>query len=248
MEQPRHVARRRPGPDPGILPEPPRRPTDDKLWNRSAAPSDWSQRLSLGSGGGAVAPDSQSARGATGNAGFGAAVALGPPCSAAVRMRRGASPVSSRRAGDAEGRPWPWRGRGWRRWRVPSVAGPGSPSRQRLGAAVCCWAVSHSPFSSCPAGLVRELLREEAPSRIAALTEELFQAAGSVCEEDGSAAEVPLASPPGEMGVPCAPQRAAALAQVGGCGPAALPARPAASRPCPRANRSVNKAAYSFGF
>ncbi|XP_050758007.1 testis-expressed protein 11 [Gymnogyps californianus] len=39
-------------------------------------------------------------------------------------------------------------------------------------------------------GLVRELLREEAPSRIAALTEELFQAAGSISEEDGSAAEV----------------------------------------------------------
>ncbi|KAM9600644.1 testis-expressed protein 11 isoform 2-T2 [Morphnus guianensis] len=39
-------------------------------------------------------------------------------------------------------------------------------------------------------GLVRELLKEEAPSRIAALTEELFQAAGSISEEDGSAAEV----------------------------------------------------------
>ncbi|XP_010076951.1 PREDICTED: testis-expressed sequence 11 protein, partial [Pterocles gutturalis] len=38
--------------------------------------------------------------------------------------------------------------------------------------------------------LVRELLREEAPFRIAALTEELFQAAGSISEEDGSAAEV----------------------------------------------------------
>ncbi|KAM6381490.1 testis-expressed protein 11 [Pluvialis apricaria] len=63
-------------------------------------------------------------------------------------------------------------------------------------------------------GLVRELLREEAPFRIAALIEELFQAAGSVCEEDGGAAEVPLASAPGEAGVPCAPQRAAALAQV----------------------------------
>ncbi|XP_064319092.1 testis-expressed protein 11 isoform X2 [Phalacrocorax carbo] len=39
-------------------------------------------------------------------------------------------------------------------------------------------------------GLVRELLREEAPSRIAALTEELFQAAASVSEAGGSAAEV----------------------------------------------------------
>ncbi|XP_010186562.1 PREDICTED: testis-expressed sequence 11 protein, partial [Mesitornis unicolor] len=38
--------------------------------------------------------------------------------------------------------------------------------------------------------LVRELLREEAPFRIAALTEELFQAAGSLSEKDGSAAEV----------------------------------------------------------
>ncbi|XP_009708642.1 PREDICTED: testis-expressed sequence 11 protein, partial [Cariama cristata] len=39
-------------------------------------------------------------------------------------------------------------------------------------------------------GLVRELLREEAPSRVAALTEELFQAVGSISEEDGSVAEV----------------------------------------------------------
>ncbi|KAM6300229.1 testis-expressed protein 11 [Aegotheles albertisi] len=39
-------------------------------------------------------------------------------------------------------------------------------------------------------GLVRELLREEAPARIAALTEELFQAAGGISEEGESAAEV----------------------------------------------------------
>ncbi|XP_009954389.1 PREDICTED: testis-expressed sequence 11 protein, partial [Leptosomus discolor] len=46
--------------------------------------------------------------------------------------------------------------------------------------------------------LVRELLREEAPSRIAALTEELFHAARSISEEDGSAAEEePL--PPGPV-------------------------------------------------
>ncbi|XP_010123956.1 PREDICTED: testis-expressed sequence 11 protein, partial [Chlamydotis macqueenii] len=38
--------------------------------------------------------------------------------------------------------------------------------------------------------LVQELLREEAASRIAALTEELFQAAGSISEEGRSAAEV----------------------------------------------------------
>ncbi|XP_075018207.1 testis-expressed protein 11 [Calonectris borealis] len=71
-------------------------------------------------------------------------------------------------------------------------------------------------------GLVRELLREEAPSRIAALTEELFQAAGSISEEDGSADEVepqapgpvPLSSPPEEMGVSRASHHAAALAQV----------------------------------
>ncbi|XP_075369068.1 testis-expressed protein 11 isoform X8 [Mycteria americana] len=71
-------------------------------------------------------------------------------------------------------------------------------------------------------GLVRELLREEAPSRIAALTEELFQAAGSISEEDGSAAEVelrlpgpmPLSSTPEEMGVPRASHHRAALAQV----------------------------------
>ncbi|XP_068813681.1 testis-expressed protein 11 isoform X2 [Struthio camelus] len=42
----------------------------------------------------------------------------------------------------------------------------------------------------CLAGLVRELLSEEAPSRIAAATEELFQAAGSVAAEEGGAAEV----------------------------------------------------------
>ncbi|XP_072732677.1 testis-expressed protein 11 isoform X2 [Ciconia boyciana] len=71
-------------------------------------------------------------------------------------------------------------------------------------------------------GLVRELLREEAPSRIAALTEELFQAAGSISEEGGSAAEVelrlpgpmPLSSTPEEMGVPRASHHRAALAQV----------------------------------
>ncbi|KAM4660356.1 testis-expressed protein 11 [Amazona ochrocephala] len=38
------------------------------------------------------------------------------------------------------------------------------------------------------AGLVRELLREEAPARIAALTEELFQEARSVLEQDRGAA------------------------------------------------------------
>ncbi|XP_040525494.1 testis-expressed protein 11 isoform X5 [Gallus gallus] len=40
--------------------------------------------------------------------------------------------------------------------------------------------------------LLRELLREEAPPRIAALTEELFQAAGALCEADGSAAEMSM--------------------------------------------------------
>ncbi|XP_074739074.1 testis-expressed protein 11 [Strix uralensis] len=71
-------------------------------------------------------------------------------------------------------------------------------------------------------GLVRELLREEAPSRIAALTEELFQAVGSISEEGGSAAEVeprppgpvPLSSPSEETGVSCASHHTAALAQV----------------------------------
>ncbi|XP_021261753.1 testis-expressed protein 11 isoform X7 [Numida meleagris] len=38
--------------------------------------------------------------------------------------------------------------------------------------------------------LLRELLRQEAPPRIAALTEELFQVAGALCEADGSAAEL----------------------------------------------------------
>ncbi|XP_049683331.1 testis-expressed protein 11 isoform X1 [Accipiter gentilis] len=71
-------------------------------------------------------------------------------------------------------------------------------------------------------GLVQELLKEEAPSRIAALTEELFQAAGSISEEDGSAAEVeprpsgpaPLSSPSEETGLSCASRHRAALAQV----------------------------------
>ncbi|XP_069667442.1 testis-expressed protein 11 isoform X6 [Haliaeetus albicilla] len=71
-------------------------------------------------------------------------------------------------------------------------------------------------------GLVRELLKEEALSRIAALTEELFQAAGSISEEDGSAAEVEprppgpasLSSPSEEMGLSCASRHRATLAQV----------------------------------
>ncbi|XP_068267974.1 LOW QUALITY PROTEIN: testis-expressed protein 11 [Nyctibius grandis] len=85
-----------------------------------------------------------------------------------------------------------------------------------------CSAVYYAPLLSCLTELVQELLREEAPSRIAALTDELFQAAGSISEEDGSAAEVeprppglvPLSSPPEEMGVSCAPHHTAALAQV----------------------------------
>ncbi|GAB0194942.1 testis-expressed protein 11 [Grus japonensis] len=71
-------------------------------------------------------------------------------------------------------------------------------------------------------GLVRELLREDAPSRIAALTEELFQAAGSISEEDERATEVdprlpgpvPLSSPPEEIGFSCASHHTAALTQV----------------------------------
>ncbi|KAM4886402.1 testis-expressed protein 11 [Sylvia borin] len=63
--------------------------------------------------------------------------------------------------------------------------------------------------------LVRELLREEVPSRIAALTEELFQAAGSISEEDGKVAEgePPAASPSGETGGACA-SHPTTLAQV----------------------------------
>ncbi|XP_066058590.1 testis-expressed protein 11 isoform X2 [Chamaea fasciata] len=63
--------------------------------------------------------------------------------------------------------------------------------------------------------LVRELLREEVPSRIAALTEELFQTAGSISEEDGKVAEgePPAPSPSGETGGACA-SRPTALAQV----------------------------------
>ncbi|XP_014818549.1 PREDICTED: testis-expressed sequence 11 protein [Calidris pugnax] len=63
-------------------------------------------------------------------------------------------------------------------------------------------------------GLVQELLREEAPSRIAALTEELFQAAGSGSLESGNPAGPPPAGPLGETGGPGAPQHPAPLAQV----------------------------------
>ncbi|KAM9373742.1 testis-expressed protein 11 [Phaethornis superciliosus] len=72
-------------------------------------------------------------------------------------------------------------------------------------------------------GLVRELLREEAPSRIAALTEELFQAAGSIAEEGRSAVPgeplgpVPLSSPPQAMGIsrpPCQPAAPAHVEEV----------------------------------
>uniref|UniRef100_A0A8C4UW95 Protein ZIP4 homolog n=1 Tax=Falco tinnunculus TaxID=100819 RepID=A0A8C4UW95_FALTI len=78
------------------------------------------------------------------------------------------------------------------------------------------------PPLSCVTGLVQELLREEAPSRIAALTEELFQAAGSISEGDGGAAgaeprsagPVPLSGPPEAAGLSAAAPQAAALAQV----------------------------------
>ncbi|XP_030128869.2 testis-expressed protein 11 isoform X2 [Taeniopygia guttata] len=63
--------------------------------------------------------------------------------------------------------------------------------------------------------LVQELLREEAPSRIAALAEELFQAAESISEGDGKVAEgeSPAPSPSEETGRACA-SRPTALAQV----------------------------------
>ncbi|XP_064569265.1 testis-expressed protein 11 isoform X2 [Zonotrichia leucophrys gambelii] len=63
--------------------------------------------------------------------------------------------------------------------------------------------------------LVRELLKEEAPSRIAALTEELFRAAESISEEDGKVAEgePPAPNPSDETGGACA-SHPTALAQV----------------------------------
>eukprot|EP00075_Anas_platyrhynchos_P031684 XP_027320937.1 testis-expressed protein 11 isoform X3 [Anas platyrhynchos] len=48
----------------------------------------------------------------------------------------------------------------------------------------------HGSLPACVAGLLRELLREEAPGRIAALTEELFRAAGSLGGEAGAEPEV----------------------------------------------------------
>nr|XP_054497718.1 testis-expressed protein 11 [Agelaius phoeniceus] len=71
------------------------------------------------------------------------------------------------------------------------------------------------PRAAAVEALVRELLREEAPSRIAALTEELFQAAESISEEDGKVAEgePPAPSPSDETGGACA-SHPTALAQV----------------------------------
>lgn len=77
----------------------------------------------------------------------------------------------------------------------------------------------HAPLS-CLTALVREVLKEEAPSRIAALTEELFQAAGSISEEDGKVAEGEprTPSPSGETEAAYA-SRPTALAQVGAAAP-----------------------------
>ncbi|XP_033369900.1 testis-expressed protein 11 isoform X3 [Parus major] len=63
--------------------------------------------------------------------------------------------------------------------------------------------------------LVRELLKEEAPSRIAALTEELFEAAETISQEDGKVAEgePPAPSLSEETGGACA-SHPTALAQV----------------------------------
>lgn len=78
----------------------------------------------------------------------------------------------------------------------------------------------HAPLPPCLTALVQELLREEAPSRIAALTEELFQAAGSIFDEDGKVAEgePPAPSPCGETEGAC-PSGPIALAQVGAAAP-----------------------------
>ncbi|XP_031979381.1 testis-expressed protein 11 isoform X3 [Corvus moneduloides] len=96
---------------------------------------------------------------------------------------------------------------------VEGAAGPPFPISAAAGG--CCWALCHAPLSSCLTALVRELLKEEAPSRIAALTEELFQAAEGISEEDGKAAEgePPAPSPSEEMGGACA-SYTTALAQV----------------------------------
>ncbi|XP_019143726.2 testis-expressed protein 11 isoform X3 [Corvus cornix cornix] len=96
---------------------------------------------------------------------------------------------------------------------VEGAAGPPSPISAAAGG--CCWALCHAPLSSCLTALVRELLKEEAPSRIAALTEELFQAAEGISEEAGKAAEgePPAPSPSEEMGGACA-SYTTALAQV----------------------------------
>lgn len=78
----------------------------------------------------------------------------------------------------------------------------------------------HTALSLCLSALVRELLREEAPSRIASLTEELFQAAESISEEDEKVAEgePPAPSPSDETGGSCA-SHPTALAQVGAAAP-----------------------------
>ncbi|XP_030904056.2 testis-expressed protein 11 [Melopsittacus undulatus] len=63
----------------------------------------------------------------------------------------------------------------------------------------------------CVQGLVQELLREEEPARIAALTEAVFQAARSVPEQDGGAAELEPQAPGPAGG---ASPHGVALAQV----------------------------------
>ncbi|XP_038020429.1 testis-expressed protein 11 isoform X2 [Motacilla alba alba] len=71
------------------------------------------------------------------------------------------------------------------------------------------------PRAAAVEALVRELLREEASSRIAALTEELFQAAESISEQDGKVAEgePPAPSPSEETEAACA-SHPTALAQA----------------------------------
>lgn len=105
--------------------------------------------------------------------------------------------------------------------RVAALEGaPSSPFPPSAATGGWCWDVCHAPLSSSLTALVRELLKEQVASRIAALTEELFQAAGSLSAEDGRVAEgePPAPGPAGETGGACS-SRPTALAQVGAAAP-----------------------------
>ncbi|XP_032052327.1 testis-expressed protein 11 [Aythya fuligula] len=73
--------------------------------------------------------------------------------------------------------------------RAAAEGGGGREAGAALPSAPVTGLSPHGSLPACVAGLLRELLREEAPGRIAALTEELFRAAGSLGGEAGAEPE-----------------------------------------------------------